>query len=104
MATLSTYRQVNGFVVDFDMGPDAGLYFAVMRIPPEESVIFRMTPRVPLRCDPGASAGTEGAPGKRADLVRPRLSPAGGGNLGRWVVGLALLAAAVVVVLEVRKG
>lgn len=37
--------QVNGFAVDFEMGPDAALYVAVMRIPPEASKVVRIAPK-----------------------------------------------------------
>lgn len=92
--------QVNGFVVDFDMGPDAGLYFAVMRIPPEESVVFRMSPRVLGTCAVGGTEVLAAAP--RAPAV-PAPS-----NRGQRLIPVVLLAslavAAVVVALELREG
>jgi glucose/arabinose dehydrogenase len=98
--------QLNGFVVDLDVGPDAGLYLAVMRIPPEESVVFRMAPRVPGRCAADGTPLLREVPGPR-----PGAEEAGGESpmsTGRKVAGgavlAALLVAALVVALELRDG
>jgi glucose/arabinose dehydrogenase len=45
------FAQADGFVVDFDMGPDGGLYVTVMRIPPEPSKVLRIAPRLPRTCE-----------------------------------------------------
>ena len=37
------FGQVTGFAVDFEMGPDAAVYVAVMRIPPEPSKVVNIT-------------------------------------------------------------
>jgi len=42
--------QATGFVVDMDMGPDDALYLAVMRIPPDESKVLRIAPKVRVAC------------------------------------------------------
>jgi glucose/arabinose dehydrogenase len=44
------FGDVTGFAVDFEVGPDAALYVAVMRIPPEQSKVVRIAPRVLRAC------------------------------------------------------
>lgn len=78
--------KADGFVVDMDVGGDGALYLTVMRIPPDESKILRIFPKVPRACDasvgPAGSAGTA-APGASAasdsssqpSAVPPRMSP-----------------------------
>jgi glucose/arabinose dehydrogenase len=49
------FGQVTGFAVDFEIGPDAALYVAVMRIPPEESKVVRIAPKTPRSCTDGST-------------------------------------------------
>lgn len=83
--------QLPGFVVDMDVGPDAGLYLTVMRIPPDDGRVYRLVPRVPRAC---AEAGSVTAPvARRVERSTPPLGP----GLPRRSVLLALLALALVV-------
>jgi glucose/arabinose dehydrogenase len=42
--------QATGFVVDMDVGADGAMYLAVMRIPPDESKVLRIAPKIPAVC------------------------------------------------------
>jgi glucose/arabinose dehydrogenase len=53
--------KADGFVVDMDLGGDGALYLTVMRIPPDESKILRIFPKVPMACD--AAVGPAGSAG-----------------------------------------
>ncbi|HEX4337405.1 MAG TPA: PQQ-dependent sugar dehydrogenase [Polyangiaceae bacterium] len=52
--------KADGFVVDMDLGSDASLYVTVMRIPPEESKVIRITPKVQRACEGGSPGGGKG--------------------------------------------
>ncbi|HVU00358.1 MAG TPA: PQQ-dependent sugar dehydrogenase [Polyangiaceae bacterium] len=95
--------QVNGFLVDFDLGPDGALYAAVMRIPPEESKIVRLAPKVFGSCDapvPPAAPVVNSPP--------PEVHPANAGmSLRKKFFGLvaliALATAATLVITQSRE-
>jgi ferric-dicitrate binding protein FerR (iron transport regulator) len=88
---------VNGFVVDLDPGPDGALYAAVMRIPPEESRIVRIAPKVWRACNAEAAAAASAA----RPLERPRsadlLSPTHPKRRGRRYAFLAIAALALLI-------
>lgn len=50
------FGQVTGFAVDFETGPDSALYVAVMRIPPDDSKVVRIVPKVLETCPKEAAA------------------------------------------------
>lgn len=49
------FGAVKGFAVDFDTGADGALYVAVMRIPPDDSKVVRIAPRVLRTCSSDAA-------------------------------------------------
>jgi glucose/arabinose dehydrogenase len=83
------FGKADGFVVDLDMGVDGALYAAVMRIPPDESKILRIAPKVPRDCERAAAAAGAGSAGTAAaapsssatpsDTYSPRSSSSGEG-------------------------
>jgi glucose/arabinose dehydrogenase len=99
--------QIDGFIVDLDVGPDAALYASVMRIPPEPSVVLRLAPRelgtcvaepLPVAAKATPTAGMLGA------AARPTKAPTS--HLRRLLsvaLSLALLVALAAAVLESRK-
>lgn len=90
--------QVEGFVVDLDLGADAALYATVMRIPPAKSVVLRIAPKELARCDAGGAAKAEKPPAEAAVVKPSRLR-----RVVPVVIALGLLVALGAAVLESRK-
>jgi glucose/arabinose dehydrogenase len=94
--------QVEGFVVDLDLGADAALYATVMRIPPAKSVVLRIAPKELAAC---GDSPVRAAPAK-ANAALTGLSAVRPSRLRRAVpliLVLGLLVALGVAVLESRK-
>jgi glucose/arabinose dehydrogenase len=101
--------QVNGFVVDMDVGPDGALYAAVMQIPPEESRVVRIAPKVPRVCSADGSVAPPAASAiatpKPATEVLSPMPPRRRGTRFAFlaIAAFALLVAAALVVSGSRK-
>lgn len=89
--------QVNGFVVDLELGPDGALYLAIMRIPPEESRIIRIAPKVPRACNADGTASPAAARPVERSKSPELLSPMHPKRRGRRFAFLAIAALALLI-------
>ncbi len=88
--------QATGFVVDMDIGKDGGLYLVVMRIPPEESKVLRIAPKVPHACEAIAApaAGNASATPRHVPSAPLRSRPSRRKVVFAVIAAFALLVAA----------
>jgi glucose/arabinose dehydrogenase len=95
--------QVEGFVVDLDLGADAALYVTVMRIAPEKSAVFRIAPKELARCGDSAALASAVSAGAAARTEAAFVRPSRLRRVVPVALVLGLLVALGVAVLESRK-